>query len=106
MSNLLHQKCEALVGAAPMSDAAVHDHLAQVSGWHLKDGSIYGLVIQDPYMMGFAGVWYGYAAAHGVRLPKNVDTGVGTVTKANMSDPAFAGLLDVTKRSLGSFVGN
>ena len=35
-----------------------------------------------PYMMGFAGVWHGYAAAHGVRLPKNVDTGVGTVTKA------------------------
>jgi ribose transport system substrate-binding protein len=57
-------------------------------------------------MMGFAGVWYGYAAAHGVRLPKNVDTGVGTVTKANMNDPAFAGLLDVGKRKLDAFVGN
>ena len=56
-------------------------------------------------MMGFAGVWYGYAAAHGVRLPKTVDTGVGTVTKANMNDPAFAGLLDVTKRKLGPFTG-
>jgi len=73
---------------------------------HLKDGSIYALIIQDPYMMGFAGVWYGYAAAHGVRLPKNVDTGVGTVTKANMDDPALAGLLDVSKRSLSPFVGN
>ncbi|GLS21010.1 ABC transporter substrate-binding protein [Labrys miyagiensis] len=73
---------------------------------HLNDGSIYALVIQDPYMMGFAGVWYGYAAAHGVRLPKNVDTGVGTVTKANMNDPAFAGLLDVKKRKLDKFVGN
>ena len=73
---------------------------------HLKDGSIYGLVIQDPFMMGFAGVWYGYAAAHGARLPKNVDTGVGVVTKANMGDPAFAGLLDVTKRKLSPFVGN
>jgi len=73
---------------------------------HLKDGSIYALIIQDPYMMGFAGVWYGYAAAHGVRLPKNVDTGVGAVTKANMDDPAFAGLLDVTKRTLGTYVGN
>ncbi|MEQ1684106.1 MAG: 4a-hydroxytetrahydrobiopterin dehydratase [Burkholderiaceae bacterium] len=40
MSNLLHQKCQALEGGQPMSDAAVHDHLAQVSGWHLKDGSI------------------------------------------------------------------
>ena len=73
---------------------------------HLKDGSIYALVIQDPYMMGFAGVWYGYAAAHGVRLPKNVDTGVGTVTKATMDDPKLAGLLDVSKRQLGAFVGN
>jgi len=73
---------------------------------HLNDGSIYALIIQDPYMMGYAGVWYGYAAAHGVRLPKNVDTGVGAVTKANMNDPALAGLLDVTKRQLGPFTGN
>ncbi len=73
---------------------------------HLKDGSIYALVIQDPYMMGFGGVWYGYAAAHGVRLPKDVDTGVGVVTMANMDDPKFAGLLDVTKRKLSPFLGN
>ena len=73
---------------------------------HLKDGSIYALIIQDPYMMGYAGVWYGYAAAHGARLPKFVDTGVGAVTKANMADPAFAGLLDVTKRKLAPFTGN
>jgi len=72
---------------------------------HLKDGSIYALIIQDPYMMGFGGVWYGYAAAHGARLPKNVDTGVGTVTKANMNDPKLAGLLDVSKRKLSPFVG-
>jgi ribose transport system substrate-binding protein len=73
---------------------------------HLKDGSIYALVIQDPYMMGFGGVWYGYAAAHGVRLPKNVDTGVGTVTKASMNDPKLAGLLDVSKRKPGAFLGD
>lgn len=72
---------------------------------HLKDGSIYALIIQDPYMMGFAGVWYGYAAAHGARLPKDVDTGVGAVTMANMNDPAYAGLLDVTKRTLSPFTG-
>jgi ribose transport system substrate-binding protein len=72
---------------------------------HLNEGSIYALIIQDPYMMGYAGVWYGHAAAHGVRLPKNVDTGVGAVTKANMEDPAYAGLLDVTKRKLTPFLG-
>jgi ribose transport system substrate-binding protein len=73
---------------------------------HLNDGSIYALIIQDPYMMGFGGVWYGYAAAHGARLPKFVDTGVGTVTKANMADPKFAGLLDVTKRKVSPYTGN
>ncbi len=72
---------------------------------HLNDGSIYALIIQDPYMMGYAGVWYGYAASKGTRLPKFVDTGVGAVTKANMGDPAFAGLLDVTKRTLAPFTG-
>jgi 4a-hydroxytetrahydrobiopterin dehydratase len=40
MINLLHQKCHALEGGQPMSDAAIRDHLAQVSGWHLNQGSI------------------------------------------------------------------
>ena len=40
MSNLLHQRCAAIASGTPMNDAAVHDHLAQVSGWHLNQGSI------------------------------------------------------------------
>jgi 4a-hydroxytetrahydrobiopterin dehydratase len=40
MSNLLHQRCTALAGGTPMSEAAVRDHLAQVSGWHLNNGAI------------------------------------------------------------------
>jgi 4a-hydroxytetrahydrobiopterin dehydratase len=40
MSNLLHQRCQALEGGAPMGDAAIRDHLAQLSGWHLNNGSI------------------------------------------------------------------
>ena len=40
MSNLLHQKCHALEGRQPMSDTVIHDHLAQVSGWHLNRGAI------------------------------------------------------------------
>ena len=40
MSNLLHQRCQAIEGGPPMSDAAVRDHLAQVSGWHLNNGAI------------------------------------------------------------------
>lgn len=40
MSDLLHQRCQTRQGDKPMSDAVVHDHLAQVSGWHLHDGAI------------------------------------------------------------------
>jgi 4a-hydroxytetrahydrobiopterin dehydratase len=40
MSNLLHQKCQALEGGQPMAEAVVRDHLAQVSGWHLNQGAI------------------------------------------------------------------
>jgi 4a-hydroxytetrahydrobiopterin dehydratase len=40
MSNLLHQRCQALDGGTPMADAAIHEHLAQVSGWHLHEGAI------------------------------------------------------------------
>lgn len=40
MSNLLHQKCQALDGGQPMNESVIHDHLAQVSGWHLNQGAI------------------------------------------------------------------
>ena len=40
MSNLLHRRCTAIAGGAPMSDAVIRDHLAQLSGWHLSNGAI------------------------------------------------------------------
>ena len=73
---------------------------------HLEEVSIDAPIIQDRHMMGFGGVWYGYAAAHGARLPKGVDTGIGTVTEADMDGPNLAGLLDVDRRKLSTFLGN
>jgi 4a-hydroxytetrahydrobiopterin dehydratase len=40
MSDLLHLKCQTLGAGHAMNEAVVRDHLAQVSGWHLKDGAI------------------------------------------------------------------
>ena len=40
MTNLLHRQCQALEGAAPMSDAEIRSHLNEVSGWHLSNGAI------------------------------------------------------------------
>lgn len=39
MTHLLNRKCQPLTGD-PMGDREIHDHLAQVSGWHLNSGSI------------------------------------------------------------------
>ena len=40
MSNLLHQRCQALSGVEPMSEATIRSHLQQVSGWARHEGSI------------------------------------------------------------------
>ena len=40
MSNLLHRRCQAQHSGLPMRDAEVHDHLTQVSGWRVHDGTI------------------------------------------------------------------
>lgn len=71
----------------------------------LKAKVIDGLVVQDPYMMGYAGVWFAAAAGNGARLPKEIDTGVMVVTPANYKESKFAGLLDPKKRELDSYVG-
>lgn len=72
----------------------------------LKKGVIDGLIVQDPFMMGYAGVWYALAASHGAVLPKYVDSGVHVVTKANIESPAMAGLLDPSKYKLTPFLGD
>ena len=39
MTNLLHARCQAH-GVEPMSEAEIHNHLAQLSGWHPNAGAI------------------------------------------------------------------
>ena len=39
MKNLLHERCTPRTGA-PMTDAEVHDHLAQLSSWKADGGAI------------------------------------------------------------------
>jgi ribose transport system substrate-binding protein len=72
----------------------------------LKKDVIYAVIIQDPFMMGYAGVWYGLAASKGVRVPRLVDTGVGVITKANMDEPNYKGLLQPKERKLSAFLGD
>jgi ribose transport system substrate-binding protein len=71
----------------------------------LRSGVIDGLIVQNPYMMGYAGVWYALAASKGAVLPKFVDSGVHVITKKNIEQPEMAGLLDPKKYKMTPFLG-
>ena len=51
----------------------------------LADDVITGLVVEDPFRMGYDGVKTALAASKGEQVSANVDTGVTLVTKANMN---------------------
>jgi ribose transport system substrate-binding protein len=59
----------------------------------LQDDVITGLVVEDPFRMGYEGVKTALAAAKGEPVPANVDTGVTLVTKANMNSARSQELL-------------
>lgn len=60
----------------------------------LTDGVIAGLVVQDPFRMGYDGIKTALAASKGEAVEKFVDTGANLVTKANMGDEKIAALLN------------
>lgn len=71
----------------------------------LKKGYIDALIVQDPFLMGYAGVWYAVAASFGVPLPITLDTGSYAITQANANSEAVRGLLDPSQRRLTPFLG-
>ncbi len=56
----------------------------------LKAGDVDGLVVQNPFAMGYLGVKTMVSVLKGEKVPAQIDTGVGFVTKANLNDPAIA----------------
>jgi ribose transport system substrate-binding protein len=60
----------------------------------LSDGVIAGLVVQDPYRMGYDGIKTALAASKGEAVPAFVDTGVNLITKENMNSPRSQELLN------------
>ncbi|MGO4565932.1 ABC transporter substrate-binding protein [Rhizobium sp. 2YAF20] len=60
----------------------------------LKEGALAGLVVQDPYRMGYDGIKTALAASKKEKVAANVDTGANLVTKANMSDPKIDALIN------------
>lgn len=60
----------------------------------LKEGVLAGLVVQDPYRMGYDGVKTALAVSKGEKVETFVDTGASLVTKDNMADPKIDALLN------------
>lgn len=66
----------------------------------VKDGWLQGIVVQDPYRMGYDGVEYGLQALAGLSVPDYLDTGAVLITSDNINDGASQGLLDPRTRAL------
>ncbi|NNJ24920.1 substrate-binding domain-containing protein [Alienimonas chondri] len=60
----------------------------------LRDGSVDGIVVQDPVGMGDRAVRTLVAHIDGEEVDARIDTGVSVATPENLDDPAIAALLD------------
>ena len=60
----------------------------------LSDGVLAGLVVQDPFRMGYDGVKTALAASKGEKVEANVDTGANLITTANMNEARSQELLN------------
>ena len=68
----------------------------------LRNHTLDGTVLQDPYQMGYGGVGYGILASAGLNVPTFDNTGVTVATPANVNGAIIQGLLNpVTKRQIG-----
>jgi ribose transport system substrate-binding protein len=65
----------------------------------LQTGTVDGIILQDPFQMGYGGVAYGVLAAAGIAMPRFLNTGVTAATPGNVGSPDIAGLLDPMKQS-------
>lgn len=59
----------------------------------LKSGNVDGLIVQNPFNMGYLGVKNMVAHLKKEAVEKRIDTGANLVTKANMNDPEIAKLI-------------
>jgi ribose transport system substrate-binding protein len=62
-------------------------------GAALSAGTLDGLLLQNPYLMGYGGIMYGILATLGVRVPSYLDTGALVATPKNVNNPNVHALL-------------
>ncbi|MDB5047719.1 MAG: Sugar transporter substrate-binding protein [Fibrobacteres bacterium] len=69
----------------------------------MKTGEVQGLVVQDPFQMGYLGVKTALAAKRGTKVEPRVDTGARFISVANLSEPAIQELIHP---DLAKWLGN
>lgn len=88
-------------GGAVGAAQAVQDSNITVIGFdssddeirYLETGWIQGMMVQNPYNMGYLGVRNIYKAMHGEKLEEKIDTGITYVDRSNVQDEDIRWLL-------------
>jgi ribose transport system substrate-binding protein len=86
---LLALREQGLAGKVKFVGFDANDQLVKA----LRQGDVQGLVVQDPFKMGYLGVMTAVDVLSHKAVPASIDTGVGLVTKDNMDDPAVSALI-------------
>ena len=61
---------------------------------YLKNGTLSGLMVQNPYNMGYLGVYYAGRVLAGENVSPTIDTGVTYVSRDNLNSDDIRLLLD------------
>ena len=83
-------KDKGLLGKVKFIGFDAADDLVQA----LKANEIQGLVVQNPFKMGYMGVMTCVDAVQGKPVQKNIDTGVALVTPTNVNSPDLTDYLN------------
>jgi ribose transport system substrate-binding protein len=86
---LLALREQGLTGKVKFVGFDANDQLVKA----LRQGDVQGLVVQDPFKMGYLGVMTAVDVLGHKPVPASIDTGVGLVTRENMDDPAVSALI-------------
>jgi ribose transport system substrate-binding protein len=86
---LLALREQGLAGKVKFVGFDANDQLVKA----LRQGDVQGLVVQDPFKMGYLGVMTAVDVLNHRAVAASIDTGVGLVTKDNMDDPAVSALI-------------
>ena len=84
---------------SPLLEAAVF-HVLLNNG--LRAGELSGVVVQDPFRMGYQGVKTAFAAKNGETVPKRIETEVIFVTADNIDKPE---IIAVTSPDISKWLG-